>query len=143
MGDTPGRRATLVADGVVVDCDTLPGGSEVSFSSNEPDGVLSYNSGDNAVHFGDWLGLLHTFEGDVRAGRPRQRYAGRSRRCVLLGKRQLHQNDPGVDPIHNFMDFTDDDCIDRFTAASRLGWTLSGLSSGLLMIPRLGTEFGR
>jgi hypothetical protein len=101
-------RKTTALDGVVVHQDSLPGGD-----------FRGYNRGDTAVHeVGHWLGLFHTFEGgcegpgDLVDDTPSQSEA--SSACDEAKDSCLAQ--PGTDPVHNFMDYSVDDCMNSFTA---------------------------
>jgi len=105
-------------DAVVIRHSTLPGGTE-----------YPYDEGDTAVHeVGHWAGLYHTFtgrcesNGDLVADTPQQRTA--SRGCEI--GRDTCPLHPGLDPIHNFMDYSDDACADHFTFGqfSRMSITL-------------------
>jgi len=94
-------------DGIVIARRALPGG-----------GGGRYGRGDALVHeSGHWLGLFHTFRGRcTRRGdlvRDTPAEARPSYTCPV------HRNTcraPGRDPVHNFMDYSYDSCLNQFTA---------------------------
>jgi len=97
-----------IGQGVVVLNESLPGGT-----------LAPYNEGDTLTHeAGHWFGLYHTFQdgcvppGDYVADTPAQ-FDG-------VNIFECNESDntcpaPGKDPVHNFMAYGDDLCLDRFT----------------------------
>jgi len=103
------QKKYAVLDGVVVNYGSLPGGS-----------IPFYDLGFTATHeVGHWLGLYHAFDPEPFGCR------GDSDRIddtppmlqptggCPLGKDTCPE--PGLDPIHNYMDYSDDACYTEFS----------------------------
>ena len=120
-----------VLDGLVLAYGTLPGANQPGIS--DIPGFV-YNLGDTAVHeVGHYLGLLHTFDGqcsrsnDGVADTPPEKSPDF---YCTVGRDTC--NDGGglvlLDPIHNFMDYSDDVCLVEFTGGQaermNLQWVL-------------------
>jgi hypothetical protein len=98
-------------DGIRVHYASLPGGD-----------IANYNLGETATHeAGHWFGLYHTFQGgctelnDEVADTPAQ--SGPTSGCPE-GRDSCEL--PGLDPIHNYMDYSFDSCYTEFTPGQAL-----------------------
>ena len=107
-----------VLDGLVLAYGTLPGAQQPGIS--DIPGFV-YNLGDTGVHeVGHYLGLAHTFDGacspfnDGVADTPAERSADF---FCSVGRNSCKDGSGVVelDPIHNFMDYSDDLCLFEFT----------------------------
>jgi hypothetical protein len=100
-------------DGVVVLNESLPGGS-----------AAPYDEGDTATHeVGHWLGLFHTFQDGCE--QPGDRVRDTPYQLDGPNVFDCDESDDTCaqarrDPVHNFMNYADDDCLDKFTRGQGL-----------------------
>ena len=101
------QQKASVLDGVVINWGSMPGGP---FGTN-------FSLGHTLTHeAGHWLGLAHTFEGHCNGkgdgiGDTPPEFEPTS--GCPVNKDTCPQ--PGLDPIHNYMDYSFDSCYEEFT----------------------------
>ncbi|HLR85070.1 MAG TPA: zinc metalloprotease [Nocardioidaceae bacterium] len=100
------QKRNPLLDGVVINYGSMVNGW-----------LSGYNKSDTGVHeSGHWLGLYHTFQGgcsklnDRVGDTPRERTPN-----YVCPKHRNTCKAPGKDPIHNFMDYSYDNCMNQFT----------------------------
>ncbi|RSL92610.1 hypothetical protein CDV31_015079 [Fusarium ambrosium] len=113
---TEGDDLTLGLDSCQLSAMTMPG------FTVEQGAFEDWNMGHLAVHeAGHWFGLNHTFSGgcsepgDFVGDTPAQR-------TQIFGcpvGSDSCPDRPGLDPIHNFMGYTNDNCTNEFTAGQK------------------------
>ncbi|KAF7187653.1 Extracellular metalloprotease [Pseudocercospora fuligena] len=98
-----------VLDGCINLAGSMPGGE-----------TNGYNEGMTAVHeSGHWFGLYHTFEGNGCSGNGDQVGDTPIQSSPTTGcpaSKDSCPDSPGMDNIHNYMDYSTDECLTEFTS---------------------------
>jgi Pregnancy-associated plasma protein-A len=109
LPDVLTKPGQAILDGIVIDWESMPGTS-TTYAGR-------YDQGETATHeAGHWLNLEHTFygkcteQGDFVADTPAEKTPTSG--CPE-GKDTCDA--PGLDPIHNYMDYSYDSCYTEFT----------------------------
>ncbi|KAJ5726500.1 Extracellular metalloprotease [Penicillium malachiteum] len=104
-------RDSYVKDGCNILAKTMPGGS-----------LDLYNRGGTAIHeIGHWNGLLHTFQGEsCDASNPGDYISDTPQQSTPTdgcpARKDSCPDSPGLDAVHDFMDYSSDICYETFTA---------------------------
>ncbi|RSM18329.1 hypothetical protein CDV31_002848 [Fusarium ambrosium] len=102
-----------VYDGCHVSPGTMPGGPGVPWISTED------NKGKTATHeVGHWFGLFHVFDGFSCTGDGDFIDDTPATLSATVGcpvGQDSCPDQPGLDPIHNYMDYSSHDCLHEFT----------------------------
>ena len=110
LPDVLTKPGQAILDGVVFDWESIPGTS-TRYAGK-------YDQGETATHeVGHWLNLEHTFyggcnkSGDFVDDTP----AMKTPTAGCPTGKDTCKKAPGLDPIHNYMDYSDDPCLTEFT----------------------------
>ena len=110
LPDITTKPGQAYLDGIVIDWESMPGTS-TTYAGR-------YDEGKTVTHeTGHWLEpRAHVLRRVQREGRLRRRHTGGEDADLGLPDRQGHLLRAGLDPIHNYMDYSYDSCYTEFTA---------------------------